>query len=103
MRGYFKNGNLNMIHVLSDGESIYYPEDEKKKEIIGHNKTKCNEMKIYMKEDDSTVDKIMFYTNPEATLSPLKDVKLIDTKLETFEWFGKWRPYNRWQIFNWEN
>lgn len=87
--GYFVDGKLDNMHVVGNGESVYYGKDSRSA-YLGINKAVCSEMWIYMKENK--VNRIKFYTKPTATFHPIQLVNPESFKLENFNWRYDQRP-----------
>lgn len=90
--GYFKEGALDNMHVVGNGESVYYGKDARSA-YLGINKAVCSEMWIYLK--DSKVNRIKFYTKPQATFHPIQLVNPETFKLENFNWEYDKRPQSK--------
>ena len=97
MIGTFTDGELSMIKVIGDGETIYFPKEDD--DVIGLNDTKCVNMTIHIKENE--FQKIVFLSQPKAKLSPVKDVSQTDKLLPNFKWLDYQRPLNKDDIFKW--
>ena len=87
MKGYFHENKLSNIEVIGNGESIYYVEDEKKREAVGVNKIICSNMKILIKKRQ--IENINFYKEPDAILHPISKINLSDFLLKGFTWKNK--------------
>ncbi len=88
MTGFFKNNELVKIHVVGNGQTIYFPKDKDK--YVGVNKADCNNLVIYITENE--VKKITFLKKPEATLFPMSDFNQKDFTLKDFIWRENERP-----------
>jgi lipopolysaccharide export system protein LptA len=99
MRAYFRENQLYLIKVLGNAETIYFVRDEDKA-LIGINKSLASNMAILL--DDRKIKKILYLTQPEATLYPEKDVVNEDKFLRDFNWIEGQRPANRQGIFIWK-
>ncbi len=88
MTGYFNKNQLSKIHVEGNGQTVYYVKEKEK--VIGHNKTECSTMDIYLKDND--IHKITFHTKPDGKITPLSQINPKDTYLKGFAWRGKERP-----------
>jgi len=89
MIAYFKMNELYKIDVNGNSESIYYVRDDSKG-YIGMNKIISSDIKIDVK--DRKISRINFIKDPDATLTPVKDVKPEEAKLPGFSWHGAERP-----------
>jgi lipopolysaccharide export system protein LptA len=99
MRAYFNNNQLYLIKVMGNAETIYFVRDEDKA-LIGINKSIASNMAIML--DDRKIKKILYLTQPEATLYPEKDVVDEDKFLKDFNWIESQRPADRRGIFIWK-
>lgn len=93
---YFTEGELDYVHVIGNAESVYYPLDDAKA-YIGANKTICSEMKIYF--GDNTVTGIKFFSQPQATLSPMDKADHRALLMEGFRWENNRRPLSIDDLF----
>ncbi len=89
MVAHFNKGELKLLDVLGNGQSIYYAM-ENDSVLMGMNKTVCSNMKIHM--DSSKVQNITFLKNPEAKFIPPKRILAPDRELPGFEWHGNLEP-----------
>ena len=83
MTGYFLKNELYHIDVRGNSESIYYVRDDKKA-FIGMNKIESSDIRIQVKE--RKLKKINFVKEPDATLTPMKDINIKDAFLKGFKW-----------------
>ena len=95
MTCHFKNNEMYRVDVNGNGQTIYYPKDEKG--IIGVNKAECSDLIIYI--NDGKVSSIKFLKKPDATLYPLKTAPAEELVLKGFKWFDDIRPKNKEDIF----
>jgi len=86
---YFTEGEIDYVHVTGNAESVYYPLDDNRA-YIGANKTICSEMKIYF--GDNTVTGIKFFSQPQATLTPMAKTDHKSLLMEGFRWEKSRRP-----------
>ena len=96
--GYFSDNKLHRVDVSGNSEGLFYPEDEKG--YIGLNKAVSSDTQILFK--DGKIDRVKFITDPDPTLTPLKDVKSTDLQLEGFTWLSILRPRNKDDIYIWD-
>lgn len=85
----FKDNKLDDMTMEKEGESVYYLQNEQKA-FSGVNKTICERMLLYFKENK--VDRIKFYTKPKAVLYPMRQVNHKTLKLDGFLWRPELRP-----------
>ncbi len=95
MTGYFKDNELDKLHVLGNGESIYFAKTDSGKNV-GVNKATCSNMMLYFK--DKKVDHIVFLVKPDAVLNPPSSLKPEDLKLKDFQWLEKRRPKSKREL-----
>ncbi|HVA98424.1 MAG TPA: OstA-like protein [Bacteroidia bacterium] len=95
MNGVFVKNKLYKIHVIGNGQTIYYAKDDQKS--IGVNKADCSSMIIFMNKNKVT--NITFITKPDATLYPFKDANPKDMILRNFTWRNSERPLSEQDIF----
>jgi lipopolysaccharide export system protein LptA len=92
----FIESKLNNMFVDGNAESLYYLLDEKKA-YIGLNKALSSSMNVAVK--DNKVDKIHFYTQPNAQFIPMKKADHKTLQLTGWQWFFKTRPRGRWDLW----
>lgn len=95
MVGYIRDQQLYQIDVNGNGQSIYYPADDK--ELIGVNKAESSNIVIYLSEN--RIKRITFVGKPVGVMNPLMDVVPEDTMLEGFNWREAERPRSKHDIF----
>lgn len=85
------------MQIVGNGESIYYAKDEAGG-YIGVNKAVCSNMILYF---DSTrqVSRICFLTKPDATLFPLGEFPMEESRLRNFSWLDSLRPKSKDDLF----
>ena len=97
MKIYFEGRNIRHIAVSGNAESIYYPEDEEDKSLIGLNKTISGFLDIYM--IDKKIDKMVIYPTPQGSLTPTGKIPPNELYLKNFVWFDYLRPTNQEDVF----
>ena len=95
MLAYFRENKINNLDVKSNGEAIYYVQDEQKA-YMGVNDVDCSNMSMYFK--DNQVDRIKFTVEPKATLYPMGQVNHGSLRLKTFQWLEERRPKTKFEI-----
>lgn len=85
----FQEGNLRVVDVEGNAESIYYALDDDKA-YIGVNKILCSAMRLYF--GDNTIKNIKYYTQPQGNLFPMETADHEGLKLEGFRWEARLRP-----------
>ncbi|MFT6716351.1 MAG: lipopolysaccharide transport protein LptA [Saprospiraceae bacterium] len=96
MVGYFKDGKMDVMDVLGNGQTLYYAKEEDST-YTGVNKAECSNIKISFK--DSEIHKIMFLTEPVATFYPLNQFPASESKMDGFMWFDKLKPVRKSDVF----
>lgn len=99
MTGYFQDNKLYKIHVIGNGQTIYYLRN-KKKQITGVNQADCSDLLIFI--NDNKVEKISLLYKPDATLFPVKETNPLELRLKGYKWLEEMRPKNSSDIFNWK-
>lgn len=98
MFGKFSDNKMKRVFVNGNGETVYYPKDDKDK-FIGMNRGLCSNIIIKFKEGQ--VSAIGYLTKPEAKLHPISEAGGENSKLEGFKpRFGE-RPNSKADIFIW--
>ncbi len=98
MTGYFKDNELERIHVEAGSETIYYVREEDET-LIGVNKAISGSMWIFVR--DNEIERIQYIGAPVATLYPEKDLPSGEDRLKGFIWLSDRRPLNKHQVFFW--
>jgi lipopolysaccharide export system protein LptA len=96
MTCHFRKNELYRIDVNGNGQTVYYPEDERDG-IIGANKAECSDLIIFLKE--GKVNSITFLKKPDAVLYPLETAPINELILKGFQWFNELRPIDKNDIF----
>lgn len=89
MFGYFDSAQINQIRVKGNGQCIYYAKEDSIN-YVGVNQIECSEMQFRFKK--GKLSKAVFITKPEATLTPLNQVKAENFRLKGFKWFDNQKP-----------
>lgn len=100
MIGHFKNDKLHKVNVYGNGQTIYFVSDEGSKEVDNVNQAESSDLVIYI--DSNKVSKIVFLSQPDATLYPIQEVNINDMRLQNFSWHGHRRPMKIEDIFIWQ-
>jgi lipopolysaccharide export system protein LptA len=95
MTADFKNGNIDRVFVMGNGESLYFALQEDKKDstdakAMGLNKIICSNITIRFV--DGKVNNFSFYVRPEANFIPPHELKDEDKRLPGFQWLEKEKP-----------
>lgn len=100
MTGYFVGNELNRIHVESNAETVYFVRDDDES-LIGVNKAVSGNMWIFVA--DNKIERIVYHEYPTAVLYPEAELPEQDKKLRGFTWQEAQRPWNKDQVFIWQN
>ncbi len=92
INAYFKNDNLHLVKVFSDGECVYYIKDDAKA-YIGVNKITCTNMDIYL--DSSQVQGVNYIGTPEGIMHPINELTPKELLLKNFFWRANLRPKSK--------
>ena len=95
--GKFIENELKIIDLVKNTEVIYYLYNDDN-ELIGIDKTICSKIRLMMENSD--IEDITFFVNPEGDIFPEKDLPLESRKLKGFVWRGDERIYTKDDIFD---
>lgn len=80
---HFEEKELRKMDVEGNAESVYFAMDDKDG-YIGANKTVCSEMQLFF--GSNQVDRIKFFTSPQAKLTPINEAVGSGFKLDGYNW-----------------
>lgn len=89
---YFEGDDIRRMLAEGNAESVYYVQDETKA-YVSVNKILCAEMLVLF--GDNKVNKIKFYSQPQATMFPVKTFDHVGQRLKGYRWEEKIRPKNK--------
>ncbi len=96
LTGYFKDGNIDFMHVKgTQAESIYYAQDDHNK-FIGVNKATADVIDMYF--NDRKPYKVAMRNNLAGTSYPMKQVSQEEMKLKGFKWQESRRPKSKEEL-----
>lgn len=95
--GKFLENELRTADLIGNTEVVYYLYDDKDA-LIGINKTICS--KIRLNIENSAIEDIIFYTNPDGKLYPEWEYPNNDKLLEGFIWRGDERIFGPQDLFS---
>lgn len=95
MIGYINGKDLYLIDVSGNGQSIFYPEDDKG--VLGANKAESSNIMIHLIEN--RIKRISYINTPAGKMKPLSQLEDGDKELEGFIWRESERPVDRFDIF----
>ena len=90
MIAYLDSGQLKKVYVNGNGETIYYPMDEKDSTLVGINKTQSSFVTMYFK--NKKVNRILLTSASTGTMYPLLQLKGDDLYMKNFFWLDDQRP-----------
>ncbi|MDR0830442.1 MAG: hypothetical protein LBN95_10095 [Prevotellaceae bacterium] len=99
--GYIAQSQLNRVDVRGNAESIYFPQDDEDKSVIGMAQTVSSIMNIYFKdgEKERAIERIVLLPKPSGSMFPLKDVTDDMLYLGNFSWQISKKPISKFDIF----
>jgi len=94
---YVDSGQLKVVKVNGNAETIYYPRDDKDSTLIGLNKTQSSFVVMYFK--NKKVERVVMTTASNGTMYPLTQLSGNDLYLKNFFWLEEQRPNEKSDIF----
>ncbi|MEZ5057054.1 MAG: OstA-like protein [Saprospiraceae bacterium] len=88
----FEEKELRRMLVEGNAESVYYALDDSDA-YMGVNKTICSEMLLYF--GNNQVEKIKFFAQPKAKLTPMSKANHQELKMPGFRWVTDIRPKSK--------
>ena len=95
VQGYFNEGELDLVKVHGNAESLYFIKDDSSA-YVGANKTICSQMDIYFQND--SLQKIVFLDNPEGSFNPMQQMEGAAGQLDGFFWWWDKKPKTKYDI-----
>lgn len=95
--GKFIENDLRDVHIIGNGEMIYYARDENTNDLIGIDQTTCSNMYFLFKEN--AIQEARFLTSPEGSTYPLSELPENARKLRDFIWREDEKPKTKDEIF----
>lgn len=95
--GKFIENELKIIDLVKNTEVIYYLYNDDD-ELVGIDKTICSKIRLLMNNSD--IEDITFFVNPEGDIFPENDLPVESRKLKGFIWRGEERIYSKEDIFD---
>lgn len=93
----FVDGSLQRMDVFGNAEVVYYVKDDQGA-YVGVNKTISSEMVIRVGAGNQ-IERITFINEPQAELTPMRQVNHEQQRLEGFRWEEELRPKSRADIY----
>ncbi|WP_445385460.1 OstA-like protein [Robiginitalea sp. IMCC44478] len=95
--GKFMENELKIVDLVKNTEVIYWMYDDDD-QLLGINKTICS--KIRLELENSDIEQITFYTDPDGNIFPEKDLPEASRILKGFVWRGDERIRRMEDIFD---
>jgi hypothetical protein len=95
--GKFLENELKIVDLVKNTEVIYWMYDDDD-QLLGINKTICS--KIRLELENSDIEQITFYTDPDGDIFPEKDLPEASRILKGFIWRGDERIRRMEDIFD---
>jgi hypothetical protein len=95
--GKFIENELKIADLVKNTEVIYYMYNDDQ-ELIGINKTICSSIRLTF--EDSDIEDITFFTNPDGDIFPETELPESSRKLKGFVWRGEERIRSKEEIFD---
>lgn len=83
--GLFQNNKLHTVHLVKNGEVIYYLYNDKQ-ELVGIDKSVCGSIELTVTENE--IERITFLSDVDGDVFPDKDLPKNARKLKDFAWYG---------------
>ena len=96
--GFVVENKLKKVDVKGNAESVFYPQDDEDKSIIGQVTTMSSIMNIYFK-DEKEIDRINMSPKPSGSMFPLKDVTDDMLFMKNYSWQISKKPVSQHDIF----
>lgn len=104
----FVENDLHSIYIEGNGQLVYFPEEEAKKDssgvvtskpkLIGLNKGECSN--IYIEVIENEIKKLRLEKESNSTFSPMNLADKNNYFLEGFNWKGALRPKSKEDLFS---
>ena len=96
MIAYVENGDVSLVDVQGNAETIFYPREEDGS-FIGVNKTQSSFVKLYL--ENRQIHHVLFTTSTTGVMIPLDQTEEGETRLVSFFWAEHERPMKPGDIF----
>jgi lipopolysaccharide export system protein LptA len=96
MYAYIVDGDLHMVDVHGNAETVFYPQEDDGK-YLGINKTQSSFVKMFFK--DRMIQRVLFTTSTSGVLIPMSQALEEEKFLVTFFWAEGERPQGPGDIF----
>nr|WP_255444041.1 OstA-like protein [Robiginitalea sp. SC105] len=95
--GKFIDDQLKIVDLVGNTEVVYFMYDDDN-QLIGIDKTLCSRIRLLM--EDSDIEDITFFVDPDGVIFPEKDLPEDSRILEGFTWRGEERMRSWEEIFD---
>jgi hypothetical protein len=102
MKAFFKDNQLDKIHVLGNGQSVYYIREKADKPISAVEISECANIIISMILTDgkSKINKVSYLVKPASNTYPMDKIPEDSKQLKGFAWHDDIRPKSKTDLFN---
>ncbi len=94
---YFTDGELTLLDVKGNVQTILFPEEDGGKSYVGMNKAESSYMTA--KFLNKKTERVVMKPKPTATLTPIPMLAAGSTQLSQFRWYDNLRPKSKSDIF----
>lgn len=98
LKGKFKGRSLETVDVIQNTEMIYYLYDDETLDLVGIDKAICSALRMTFEE--SAIDKVTFFTEPDGVVYPPKEIPENARQLLGFTWREDERIYKKEDLFH---
>jgi lipopolysaccharide export system protein LptA len=98
LKGKFEGRSLKTVDVIQNTEMVYYLYDDETLDLVGIDKAICSALQLTF--EDSGIDKVTFYTNPDGIVYPPKELPENARQLLGFSWRENERIYKKEDLFH---
>jgi len=96
LNGYFKDGEMDYMRATGNGESIYYVKNDKGR-LVGINNATSDIIDMRFKNKE--LNKVVFISEVNGTMYPIKQAKDENKQLRSFKWLDSLRPKTKFELF----
>lgn len=97
MKAYIRDGELKMVDVSGNAETIFYPKEDNG-DFIGMNTTQSSNVQIFFVNEE--VEHVLFTTETIGTMYPLDQIPIGADQLHAFFWATQERPLKPGDVFD---
>jgi lipopolysaccharide export system protein LptA len=88
IESFIKQDTIRKTVILGNADAYYYAKNKTK--TIGLNKTDCNQITLWFKNNE--IDRTTFKNKTNGEVNPLKEIDIENAKLKGFTWLYNNRP-----------